>query len=332
MKKIILTMVAIILAACVITLCGCETTIKLEEDTTLSGSVSQKYEDPTIIVAVTNEEGTVVSTETVTMSQQDKEEEKNFFKPIVQSNVSTGVSADRVQQALQNQQVLQSQTTNAETENNAPDINNTTSSNGSSSTPNVPYVQDDSAVLRSNQYMINVRLVDSAGVAQNYKIAKNGKTSSVSMVYNDVPMAVILGEETWYLLSVSDKTYIEIPKETIEASAEDEEFKDMLMGDPFDFNREIVSKSTETEDGITYNVVEYDNGNKDYFIGKTLIKTTAEDDSVMYYDSISPIAPMSLFTPPADYKKTVVTEENASDIAGAVSPNSVEESTDSDNE
>ncbi len=322
MKKLVVSMVAIVLVSSIITLCGCEATVNLDGKNNTT-NVPTTYEEPTLVVEVTNEEGTVISTETVTMSAQDKEEEKNFYAPVTQSGVSTGVSQDRVQQAIQNQQ----NANKPDTENTAPDINGDT---GNAPAPVVPFVQDDAAVLRSNQYMINVRLVDSQGVAQNYKIAKNGKYSSVSMIYNDVPMGVIIGGDMWYLLSVSDKMYIEIPKEQIEESAKDDEFGQLLMDDPFDFNNEIVSKTTVTEDGIKYNVVEYDNGNKDYFIGKTIIKTTAEDNSVMYYDSVSPIAPMSLFTPPADYKKTTVTEENASDIVGAIEPNAVSVSDESD--
>ncbi len=308
MKKIVASMVAIVLVACIITLCGCETTISFEENTTLSGSLLTTYESPTLVVEVTDEEGSVISTETVTMSPQDKEEEKNFFVPPVQSTVSNTVSQDRLQQALQNQQALQTPaTTKPGNQNTAPDINDNPSQKPSQSTTNapadVPYIQDDAAVLRSNQYMMNVRLVDSQGVAQNYKIAKNGKKSSVSMVYNDIPLAVILDEEVWYLLSMNEKTYVEITKEQLQESATDEEFAQMIAGDPFDFNREIVSKTTVKEDGITYDVVEYDNGNKDYFVGKTIIKTTAEDNSVMYYDNVSPIAPQTLFTPPADFKK-----------------------------
>ena len=306
MKKIVASMVSIVLVACIITLCGCETTISFEENTTLSGSLLTTYESPTLIVEVTDEEGSVISTETVTMSPQDKEEEKNFFVPPTQPTVSNTVSQDRLQQALQNQQALQkpATTTKPDGQSSAPDINGNTSQNPSQSAADVPYVQDDGAVLRSNQYMMNVRLVDAQGVAQNYKIAKNGKKSSVSMVYNDIPLAVIIDEDMWYLLSMNDKTYIEIPKDKLQESATDTEIAEMIEGDPFDFNREIVSETTVKEDGVTYNVIEYDNGNKDYFVGKTIIKTTAEDNSVMYYDSVSAIAPQSLFTPPADFKKS----------------------------
>ena len=329
MKKLVLSMVAIILVTCIITLCGCETTVNLVENTTLSGNMSETYEEPTLIVDVTDENGEVVSTATVTMSAQDKEEEKNFFAPIKKPNISTSVSQDRVQQAIQNQQALENLSTTKPAEDDAPDINNENSNQTTTqkpnSKPNIPYIQDDAAVLRSNQYMINVRLVDSQGVAQNYKIAKNGKRSSVSMVYNDVPLALILGEETWYLLSVDEKIYVEIPKSQIEEGTDDEEFLAMVKGDPFDFNKTMVSESTVTEDGITYRVVEYDDGNKDYFIGKTIIKTTAEDNTVMYYDSVSPIAPASLFTPPADFTKTNVTDDKVSDMVEDLDPNAVAE-------
>ena len=99
-----------------------------------------------------------------------------------------------------------------------------------------------------------------------------------------------------------------------------------------DDNREIISRTTETENGIKYDVVEYDNGNKDYFIGKTIIKTTAEDNSVMYYDSVSPIAPSSLFTPPADYKKTTVTDDKVSDMVEDIDPNAVAQPQSDENE
>ena len=318
MKRILLVATALVLVVTIFTLCGCETSISLD-NTTESSTVSTTKKVPeTAVVEITSPEGIVLSTETVTMSKQDKEEEKNFFKPIIESSVSTQVSQDRLQQAIQNQQ-MQNQVT-------APDINNTDPEEGDGNTsskpsaPDVPYVQDDAAVLRSSQYMINIRLVDAAGVAQNYKVAKNGKNSSVSMIYNEVPMAVILGEKTWYLVSPEDKTYIVIPKEAIEEQATEDEFAQLILGDPFNFNQKVVSKSTVKEDGVTYNVVEYDNGNADYFVGNTIIKTTSTDNSVVYYDSVSPIAPMSLFSPPADYKETKINESNVNDIVQTLEP------------
>lgn len=327
MKRIILTATAVMLVVSIFMLCGCETTVNL--DGTTGDTASTTFPPATAVVDVTDSQGVVISTATVTMSSQEKEEEKNFFTPIVQEQVSSQVLPDRLQQALQNQQAIQNQQSTNNTTNTASE-NNSGNSTGDSSagTPevNIPYIQDDAAVLRSSQYMINVRLVDSAGVAQNYKIAKNGKNSSVSMIYNNVPMGVILGEEMWYLLSVEDKTYIEIPKTLIKENSNDDEFTQLILGDPFNFDRPIVSQTQETLDGVTYDVVEYDNGNKDYFVGKTIIKTTATDNSIMYYDSVSAIAPMSLFVPPSDYTKQVVTEENASEIVDSLDPTAVAQS------
>ncbi len=305
MKRIIITFVALVTMVAIFMLCGCEATIsKKQQDTTKSPETT--FEPATAIVKVTDVEGNVLATEAVTMSDKDKEQEKNFFNPVQQSGVSNQASSDRINQALQNQQ-------STSKPNGAPDINGET-------TDDLPQIQDDYAVLHSSQYMINFRIVDANGVAQSCKLAKNGKYTSVSMVYNDVPLSIILGANAWYLLSPLDKTYIEIPKSLIEQNAGDDEFTQMLMSDPFNFETSYTSKTQVTEEGITYDVYEYENGNKDYFIGKTIIKRTASDNSVMYYDSVSPIAPMSLFTPPSDYIKQVVTEDNASDIIESIDP------------
>ncbi len=405
MKKFTLSVTAIAVVMSVLTLCGCETTVSLEETTTKKGP-STTVAPPTAVVDVTNEEGTVLATETVTltMSAQDVEEEKNFFVPATQVKGDSNISNDRLQQALQQQQAAQNQnkkpqatdkdeettkkTDKSEDEKTTkksdkvekttkkPDKAEKTTKNPnktekttkqSNKTENTtttkkpekteehttkpvvesttkpekvehtteeattqettsepvetaPIVQDDAAVLRSDQYMISARLVDSEGVAGTYKIAKNGKRSSVSLVYNGVPMIVILGEEEWYVLSVEDKTYITIPKEMIKENASDDEMAELLMDDPFNFEREIVAETTETIDGIEYNVVEYVDGNKDYFIGKTIIKTTATDNSVMYYDTVSPFAPESLFVPPEDYTETEVNQENAAEIMSSIDP------------
>lgn len=386
MKKFALSVTAIAVVMSVLTLCGCETTVSLEETTTKKGP-SATAAPPTAVVDVTNEEGTVLATETVTltMSAQDAEEEKNFFVPATQVTGNGNISNDRLQQALQQQQALENQNKPQVTDKNEDEkITNksdkseeekttknsdkpekttkkpnktekptttkkpgkteehttkpvvesttkpekvehttekaTTQETTSAPVETAPIVQDDAAVLRSDQYMISARLVDSEGVTGTYKIAKNGKRSSVSLVYNGVPMIVILGEEEWYVLSVEDKTYITIPKEMIKENASDDEMAELLMDDPFNFEREIVAETTETIDGIEYNVVEYVDGNKDYFVGKTIIKTTATDNSVMYYDTVSPFAPESLFVPPEDYTETEVNQENAAEIMSSIDP------------
>lgn len=311
MKRILLIATSIIVASSIFVFCGCEvsvdTTGTTNAGTTIAGTSAQ---EPTAIVEVTNEQGTVIATEAVTMSANDKEQEKDFFRPSKSDEMSSGVSSDRVQQALQNAGI--------NTTNPSSNSSSTTAAPGSAA----PFVQDDYLVLRSSQYMINMRVVDADGVMHNFKIAKNGKNSSVTAIFENIPMTIIMGETTWYLLTSEDKSYIEIPKNLLEQEIDSEEISPFLFGDPFKFGGEKISETTEVEDGITYTVFEFDSGNKEYYIGKTLIKTVSTDSSVTYFDSISAVAPLSLFSPPADYTKLVITEDNASDIMGTLDPSS----------
>lgn len=318
MKRIVLIAISIVLVASIVVLCGCEVKYSTSDETTTKkgSTTTTKAEEPTVIVEVTDKDGTVVATEAVTMSANDKEEEKDFFKTDSMDEVVSGVSDDRVQQAIKDNEILSSE-----------DEDST-----SDTTTAKPYVQDDLSVLRSTQYMINARLVDASGITQNFKIAKNGKNSSVSLTYNDVPMTIVLGEKNWYMISNVDKTYIEIPRSFVEEQAADDEFGQLILGDPFKFTGEKVSEGKAVEDGVSYTVVSYDNGNKDYLIGKTLIKTVSPDDSIMYYDTISPIAPMSLFEPPEEYKKTIVTSENAGEIASSIDPSNTQTTHNHDHE
>ena len=48
------------------------------------------------------------------------------------------------------------------------------------------------------------------------------------------------------------------------------------------------------------------------------MKTLSPDGSVLYYDSVSPVVPASVFAPPSDYKRTTLDEEGVSEFIGAV--------------
>ncbi len=320
MKKISLFISIVILITSVFLLNGCEKTVSINGNTTTAPQTTKK-EPNTAVVEVTNEEGTVVSTQTVTMSKQDKETEKNFFNVAEKPNLSPNISQDRIEQALQQNKPASKPNKN---DSGAPDINGDEEGNGGDNTNNedvnVPYVQDDAAVLTSSQYMISARIVSADGTVENIKLAKKDKLSSVSLMYNGYPMTIILGGETWYWLSNSDKTYLKIPKAMIEENATDEEIKNMLMNDPLNFKREIKSTSTEKIDGVEYNVVTYKSGDKDYFIGKTIIKTVSTDGSQLIFDTVSPVAPSSLFTPPSDYTEMELDDESAGDMIEAISP------------
>ncbi len=317
MKKILSLSMAILLIASLFVFSSCEATISLPgEGTTIQGSMD---EADTVVYDVTNEEGTVIGTQTVTMSAQDKEVEKNFFTVDKKPLKKEDILADRIEQAIQQ---------------NKPNVkpsdkNDSTSPSNKNDkdeliVDNLPYVQDDAAILNSEQYMINVTVVTADGAEDSYKIARKNKISSISFIYNDYPMSFIMGGETWYWLSNSDKTYLKIPKSMIEENATDEEMKTLLLNDPFDFNRKVKTKTTEVLNDTEYNVTIYEDGTKDYFIGKTIIHTLSPDGSIMIYQSVSPIAPSSLFTPPADYTEMELNDDSAGDMMDAIAPTTEE--------
>lgn len=291
MKKITMSAIALMLASLVFVFSGCEASVKLEEEE------STTYEPDTAVTEVTNKEGKVVATENITMSAKQKEEGKNFYKPT--KKPSKGVSKNRLQQALKENGLKQDGT---------PDESDTLEDEMNQ----MEQTQDDAAVLRSSQYLVTARLV-MEGKSSQYKIARKGKKSSMTFQHEGQNLGFIITEKLVYMLTIDEKQYIEIPKSVIAENATEEEM-DMLTSNPFDMERKVKKKTSEKKDGVKYTVFIYESGAKDYFIGKTLIMTTAEDGSTMYYDSISPIAPSSLFSPPKGFTKSEVEfEETTAD-------------------
>lgn len=290
MRKTTISAVAIVLSALVFVLSGCEMSVNI------NGEETTTAEPDTAVVEITNEEGTVLATENVTMSKKDKEDTKKFYE--TSKKTDKGVSKDRVEQAIKDQGLADDGSDPLEDE-----MNN----------PETEYVQDDMAVLKSNQYLVNARLVMN-GETTPYKIARKGKKSSMTFVHEGQNMGLIITEKYLYLLSMDEKQYVEFPKSMLEEQMTEEEMK-MVDDNWFDMEREVKKTTTEKVDGVKYKVIVYNSGAKDYFIGKTLIKTTAEDGSVMYYDSISPIASSSLFYPPKGYTKAEVDFETTTAVS-----------------
>ncbi len=315
MKRISLILVAVMLFTSVFMLSGCDTTISIDGNTTEPQTTNNEPE--TAVVEITNEEGTVISTETVTMSDDDKEVEKNFFSVEQKTDEKPGVSQDRLEQALQQNRPSSKPSKSDKEE--KPDINDE-----EGDTSEDVYVQDDGAVLMSDQYMIEFTMKSADGKVDNYKIARKNKISSISFIYNNLPMTFIIGGDVWYWLSNDKKTYLKIPKSMIEESETDEEFKEMLFNDPLNFNRSVKEKGTEEIDGVEYDVVTYVDGTKDYFIGKTIIQTLGPDGSAMYYKSVSAVAPDSLFSPPSDYTEVSLQDEEVSEMVDSISPSTEE--------
>ena len=323
MKKLTISMIALVLSAIFLVLSGCEMSFDLEP-TTIPAVTST--EPDTAVIEVTDENGVVLETQTVTASPEAEQFVKDFFTPTTQpaaqsgdntaSKPNSGVSNDRLQQAIQQQQ-----TTNADSQSSTKPAGNAGGSSagtsGGSFADVVQVQQDDSAVLKSSQYLVSLRAVSADGQVTTYKIARKNNRTALFYDQNGEQMGVILNKDVIYYMSVNQKVYIEIPRSTLEELAQEQDTEidfDMIYQDPMNVERTLKNTGTEEIDGVSYTFKEYENGTKDYFVGKTLIMTTGTDGSVMYYDSLSPVAPESVFLPPAGFTKEEFNAENVSEI------------------
>lgn len=248
------------------------------------------------IVEVTNKKGKVVSTEKVTLSPEEVQQGKDFFNKSESETDKLG--------------------------SNGPDSNRVTTAPAGDNTP----VQDDYAVLNSSRYLIEGRVVSTDGKTYPYKLARDGNRFTFRTSYDDEELCVIMGSKYVYLLSPESKTYVKVSKDLVYENSENtEEFEDLLSGDAFNLyaNKKQVSTYTEKMYGVKYKVVEYDDGTRDYFNGKTLVQTVSSEGSILYYDVISPNVSEGLFVPPSDYTEEVISSEKASEIAENLSTTSV---------
>ncbi|MBO5064749.1 MAG: hypothetical protein J6D06_01375 [Clostridia bacterium] len=327
MKKIYTAIVAIIVASLTFVLSGCEMAFDLSDKT------PEDTQSHTAIVKVTDEHGEVVATEMVTISKDEIKEGKNFFEKDEKSQKGeTGVSPERIQEALENNKNTVSATgaATSNSNNTAKPSQGQAQNNGSNSTasttvkqisgetntpgtPETPYVQDDAAVLASTQYMYTGRIVKD-GVVKPIKVARSGSKMAVFTDFEGKQLGVIVNENAVLMLSVDEKTYVEFTKEMMKENMSEDELA-IFDGNALDNVKVLKETTTEKADGVEYTVRVYEDGQKDYYIGKTIIKTAATDGSTLYFDSVSAVVPSSVFAPPSGYKKTTLDEEGVSEFA-----------------
>ncbi len=306
MKKIILSIIAISVASLVFVLSGCELSFNTDPDATQSH---------TAIIEVTDEAGNIV-TQVVTMSDDEVKEAENFYETVNNSTTApSGVSADRIQQGLNNGGSSTSTTTAKGSDKN--DKNNK-----DDSSEDLPVIVDDRHVLASTQYMI-VGRVEAEGRSTPYKIARSGERVAMYTDYNGNQLGIIILEDKVYILSANDKMYLEVSKELLKENTDDADMLEMFTGSALDRDSKITQTLNQAEDGVVYDVVVYETGEKDYLLGGTIIKTVAPDGGVLYYDSVSAVVPSSVFAPPADYTKQTLNEDSVSDFAGIVDTTTV---------
>ncbi len=329
MKKLTVSMIALVLSSIFLVLSGCEMSFELEPTTV---PVVTTTEPNTAVIEVTDENGVVLETQTVTASPEAEQFVKDFFTPVTQSAAqsgdkgtakpNTGVSNDRLQQAIQQQQATTKPDSQGSDKTTKPAGNsNDKPTSGATNKPGNSFAdslqQDDSAVLKSSQYLVSMRSVDADGQVTTYKVARKNNRTALFYEQNGEQMGVILNNDIIYYMSIDQKMYLEIPRSMLEEQAKKEDMDidfDMMYRDPMDVERVVKSTGTETIDGVEYSYKEYENGIKDYFVGKTLIMSKGTDGSALYYDSLSPVAPESVFFPPAGFKKEEFNAENVSEF------------------
>lgn len=248
------------------------------------------------IIEVTNEKGKVVETEKVTLTPEEVQQGKDFFngkedekETKKETEVSKEPASDRITTAPEKENVV---------------------------------VQDDFAVLNSSRYLIEGRVVSADGTSYPYKMARDGSRFTFRTLYDGQEFCLIMGSKYVYLVSPETKTYAKVSKDLVqEESADTGEFDELLSGDVFNLyaGKTEVDTYTEKMYGVKYRVVEYDDGTRDFFNGKTLVQTESKDGSILYYDVISTNVSEGLFVPPADYTEEVITSEKASELADSLS-------------
>ena len=305
MKKIILSIIAISLASLVFVLSGCELSFNANADATQSH---------TAIIEITDESGNIIATESITISDDELKEGENFYEQVNTSTTAPrGVSADRIQQGLNNGGTPIVTTTKANDSKDKTDKNDGTTSESEE----LPAVLDDSQILNSTQYMIIGREESDSSVVP-FKLARSGEKMAMYTEYNGNQIGMIFLEDKVYILSANDKMYLEVTKEFLKENTDDEEMLAMFSGSAFDSDAKIVKTMNQAEDGVVYDVYVYETGAKSYYLGGTIIKTVSADGGVIYYDRVSAVVPSSVFAPPADYTRKTLDEENVSDFAGIV--------------
>lgn len=217
----------------------------------------------TRVVEVTDENGNVIGTENVTLSQDEINDGKSFYNKL-DENALGGITDNRYNSALN---------TNA---------------------------QDDKSIFESRQYYVVGRIVKD-GKTSTYKLAQSGNKYAIMTVYNGSQLGIIIDYLNIYLVQIENKSYITIPKALLSDYEGEENFDSLLEDDLLDSDKKIVKNGTTKKDGKEVSYSKYDDGSITYYKGNTILMSENADGTVIYYDSVKNSAPSGFFAPPAGY-------------------------------
>lgn len=326
----IITIAVIIIGIVAFSFVDFETTVDIPKTSDTGEAGDNISSDGTLVtvVEVTDKAGEVVATEKVTFSQDDVKFGQDFFaKPSEETTLPNGIAPDRLQALTTVPSNSNTQTTNSgkqpssntdkTTSANKPSTQTTTTTGTKPTTPSNPEQElTELDIIKSQRYYFSGRIVDSNGNISVYKIARDGRRYSAVAMVDGQEMGIISNDTEILIVSVTEKTYMSIPLSFVqENSSDDEVLQSFLSGEGLNSQRNEVGRYTADEDGVTYEVIEYENGSKDYVYESLLIKTVGADNSVFYYDVVTTDFPASVFMAPVGYEKKELSEVGASEFA-----------------
>ena len=231
----------------------------------------------TRVVEVTDENGNVIGTENVTLSQDEINDGKSFYNKL-DENALGGITDNRYNSALN---------TNA---------------------------QDDKSIFESRQYYVVGRIVKD-GKTSTYKLAQSGNKYAIMTVYNGSQLGIIIDYLNIYLVQIANKSYITIPKALLAEYEGEENFDSLLEDDLLDSDKKIVKNGTTKKDGKEVSYSKYDDGSITYYKGNTILMSESADGTVIYYDSVKNSAPSGFFAPPAGYTSKPLNAANIQEFS-----------------
>ena len=231
----------------------------------------------TRVVEVTDENGNVIGTENVTLSQDEINDGKSFYNKL-DENALGGITDNRYNSALN---------TNA---------------------------QDDKSIFESRQYYVVGRIVKD-GKTSTYKLAQSGNKYAIMTVYNGSQLGIIIDYLNIYLVQIENKSYITIPKALLSEYEGEENFDSLLEDDLLDSDKKIVKNGTTKKDGKEVSYSKYDDGSITYYKGNTILMSENADGTIIYYDSVKNSAPSGFFAPPAGYTSKPLNAANIQEFS-----------------
>ena len=236
----------------------------------------------TRVVEVTDNNGNVVGTENVTLSDKEIQEGKDFYNKL-DDNALDGISDNR--------------------------YNTATNTNA----------QNEKSIFQSRNYYVIGRIVKD-GKSSTYKLAQSGNKYAIMTVYNGAQIGIIIDYINIYLVQLESKSYITIPKALL-SQTEDSNVQSLLDDDLLDSDKKIVENGTTKIDGKEVSYSKYDDKSISYYKGNTILMTKNSDGTVIYYDTVINNAPSGFFAPPAGFTAKPLNAESVqefSDLIGGV--------------